>query len=188
MRFEAKPRPSVLVVDDNHDLADLFVTWLSDDYLASAVYSGEEALEELHAGIDVVVLDRHLPGVSGDEVLVTLRDRGLDCRVVMVTGVTPGFDILELGFDDYLIKPIERERLQERVSRLVEIDSFDALSIRLSSLRVHRNVLQEEKSTAELADSEGFQRLKDRIAELKDEIENRRLALDPIASQAISSD
>ncbi|PSQ11434.1 hypothetical protein BRC93_05455 [Halobacteriales archaeon QS_5_70_15] len=112
MRFEARPRPSVLIVDDDRDLADLYATWLQDDYYTRTVYSGRDALDELHDGIDVVLLDRRLPDIPGDEVLVTLRDRGMDCRVSMVTAVNPGFDILELGFDDYLTKPIDREELR----------------------------------------------------------------------------
>ena len=40
-----------------------------------------------------------MPQLSGDEVLNTIRDRDLDCQVVMVTGVTADFDILDLPFD-----------------------------------------------------------------------------------------
>jgi DNA-binding response OmpR family regulator len=164
----------VLIVDDDRDLADLYATWLQDDYYTRTVYSGRDALDELHDGIDVVLLDRRLPDIPGDEVLVTLRDRGMDCRVSMVTAVNPGFDILELGFDDYLTKPIDREELRRTVERLVDIDSYDALYIRLSSLRVLRNVLQEEKSAAELAADERFQELEDHIAELEAEVGNIR--------------
>jgi DNA-binding response OmpR family regulator len=167
----------VLIVDDERNLADLYAAWLQDDYYTRVVYSGEEALSEIHPGIDVVLLDRRMPDISGDEVLVTLRDRGMDCRVAMVSAVIPGFDILDLGFDDYLTKPIEREELHRTVERLVEIDSYDALYIRLSSLRVLRNVLREEKSPAELAADERFQALEDRIAELEAEVGNRRRAV-----------
>jgi len=110
-------------------------------------------------------------------VLVTLRDRGMDCRVSMVTAVAPGFDILELGFDDYLTKPIDREELHRTVERLVDIDSYDALYVRLSSLRVLRNVLRKEKSAAELAADERFRALEDRIADLEAEVYDRRRTL-----------
>lgn len=170
MKIEAEPRPSVLVVEDERGLADLYVDWLREDYYARAVYSGEDALEELHNGIDVVLLDRHMPDISGDQVLVSIRDRGLDCRVAMVTGVTPDFDILTMGFDDYVEKPVGRETLEETVARLVDIDAYDALHIRLSSLRVRRNVIREEKPAGLLADNERFQALQDHIAELEAEV------------------
>lgn len=177
MRFEARPRPSVLVVDDERELADLYAAWLQDDYISRPVYGGETALAEVHDGIDVVLLDRRMPDVSGDEVLVALRDRGVDCRVAMVTAATPDFDILDLGFDDYLTKPVGSEELHRTVERLVEIDSYDALYIRLSSLRVRRNVLGEEKSEAELARDEQFQALERRISELESELTEFRQAV-----------
>lgn len=178
MKSDARPRPSVLVVDDEHAIADLFVAWLEDNYRARAVYSGEAALEELHDGIDVVILDRHMPDISGDAVLATLRDWGLDCRVVMATGVPPDFDILHQGFDDYLTKPIGREELLGTVERLVEISSYDALHIHLSSLRVRRNVLQHEKSETELANVDRFQALEERIATLEANVAERRRAIE----------
>ena len=74
--------PTVLVVEDGTALADAFADWLRRDYDVRVAYSGETALEiPVNTPIDVVLLDRHLPDVSGDEVLVTLRDRGLDARV-----------------------------------------------------------------------------------------------------------
>lgn len=188
MKFKAKPRPSVLVVEDERDLADLYVAWLRNDYHARAVYGGEAALETLHDGIDVVLLDRHMPDVSGDEVLVTLRDWGLDCRVAMVTGVTPDFDILSLGFDDYLEKPVGREEMLGTVERLVDIDSYDSLYIRLSSLRVRRNVLRAEKRASELADDERYQTLEERIIELEEEITDFHHAVGTGATDASADD
>ena len=178
MELDPKPRPSVLVVEDEPGLAGLYADWLRGSYHVRAVHNGEDALEELHDGIDVVLLDRHMPDIPGDEVLVAIRDRGLDCRVAMVTGVTPDFDILTMGFDDYVEKPLSRETLEETVDRLVEIDAYDALHIRLSSLRVRRNVIREEKSTAELAASERFQALQERIDELEAEVARMRQSVE----------
>jgi len=55
--------------------------------------------------VDVVLLDRMMPGMSGQEVLAAIRERGLDCRVAMVTAVDADFDVIEMGFDEYLGKP-----------------------------------------------------------------------------------
>lgn len=169
-------RPSVLVVEDDKMLADLYARWLEDECDVTAVYSGEAALESLHPGIDVVLLDRHMPDLSGDEVLVTLRDWGLGCRVVMVTGVSPDFDIVDLGFDDYLEKPVDGDDLVDAVERLCVLDSAEDLTIRLSSLRVRRNILEVEKSESALADDDGYQRLCTRIASLEEQLSDRRVA------------
>ena len=167
-------KPTVLVVEDEQALIELYVRWLESEYDVRTARGGEEALEEFDQAIDMVLLDRLMPGMSGDEVLEAVRERSSECKVAMVTAVEPDFDVLRMGFDDYLTKPIDREELRRTVERLVDIDSYDALYIRLSSLRVLRNVLQEEKSAAELAADERFQELEEHIAELEAEVGNIR--------------
>lgn len=174
MDSDPSPRPSVLVVEDDAELADLYATWLEDDYEVDVVNGGEPALNALHSGIDVVLLDRNMPDVSGDEVLVSLRNQGLDCRVVMVTGVRPDFDVIDLGFDDYLEKPVDSEALNEVVESLYALDSAEKLTIRLSSLRVRRNILQVEKDESELEEDEGYRHLCTQIASLEKRLSDRR--------------
>jgi DNA-binding response OmpR family regulator len=174
----------VLVVEDDEPLADLYADWLQRDHDVEVVHGGEAALERLaEGGIDVVLLDRHMPDVSGDEVLVTLRDWGLDARVAMVTGVTPELDILEMGFDDYLLKPVDRETLVGTVERLRERDTYEALRIELGSLRVKRNVLQVEQSERRLAEDDRFEALCDRIQHLETQVAERRsqVGIQPVA-------
>ncbi|WP_276258486.1 response regulator transcription factor [Haloglomus litoreum] len=180
----APNNPKVLVVEDDALLADLYADWLRVDYEVEVVHGGEPALERLaEGGIDVVLLDRHMPDVSGDEVLVTLRDWGLDARVAMVTGVTPEMDILEMGFDDYLLKPVDRETLVGTVERLRERSTYEELRIELGSLRVKRNVLQLEQSERRLAGDGRFERLCNRIRHLEAMVAERRsqVGIQPVA-------
>ena len=169
--------PTVLVVDDDRDLADMYATWLGDRYDVRVAYGGEEAIEtfrrERHA-IDAVPLDRRMPDVHGDMVLVSVRDAGFDCPVALVTAVDPDFDILGRGFDDYVRKPASRETLLRTVEGLLELESYDSLVRELSSKRVRRNVLRVEKSEAELAASEGFAELEREIARLERRLEHLR--------------
>jgi DNA-binding response OmpR family regulator len=117
---------TVLVVDDEHEIADLYARWLEDDYEVVVAYTGQEALEALDEHIDVVLLDRRIPDLHGDEVLERINERGLSSWVAMVTAVEPEFDILDMGFDDYLVKPITGETLRETVAQLVARGSYDA--------------------------------------------------------------
>jgi DNA-binding NarL/FixJ family response regulator len=55
--------------------------------------------------------DRHMPGLSGEDLLSELVDRDYYGRVVMVTAVDPGIEVLDMPFDDYLCKPVDREEL-----------------------------------------------------------------------------
>jgi two-component system response regulator AdeR len=171
----SSPTPTVLLVEDDEPLADLYADWLRDDYDVEVVLGGEPALDRLAAGgVDVVLLDRHMPDISGDEVLVTLRDWGLDARVAMVTGVSPEMDILEMGFDDYLLKPVDRETLVGTVEGLLERDTYESLRIELGSLRVKRNVLQVEQSERRLAEDDRYEALCTRIDRLEALVEEHR--------------
>ena len=61
---------NVLVVDDESGLADLYAVWLGDDHEVETAYSGQGALEEVTDDTDIVFLDRRMPQMSGDEVLI----------------------------------------------------------------------------------------------------------------------
>ncbi|MFB6205023.1 MAG: response regulator transcription factor [Haloglomus sp.] len=172
--------PTVLVVEDEELLAELYTDWLRPEYHVEVVHGGEPALDRLAEGdVDVVLLDRHMPDVTGDEVLVTLRDWGLDARVAMVTGVSPEMDILEMGFDDYLCKPVDRETLVGTVEQLLERNTYESLRIELSSLRVKRNVLQVERSEQRLEEDPRYQALCERIERLEALAAERRSQVGP---------
>ncbi|MFC7324374.1 HalX domain-containing protein [Halorubrum rutilum] len=162
--------PLVLVVEDEPDLADLYAAWLGDEYRVRTAYGGQEALEQLDEAdddVDAILLDRRMPGLSGDEVLSAVRERGIDCRVAMVTAVEPDFDILKMGFDDYLVKPVTSDTLKETVSGLLRRGEYDTEMQELFSLTSKKAMLETEKSATELADNDEYQRLTDRIEELR---------------------
>ena len=172
--------PLVLVVEDEPDLADLYAAWLDDEYRVRTAYGGQEALDQLdEVGDDVaaILLDRRMPGLSGDEVLTAVRDRGIDCRVAMVTAVEPDFDILEMGFDDYLVKPVTSDTLRETVEGLLRRGEYDSEVQELFSLTSKKAMLESEKSATDLADNDEYQRLTERIDELRDRADESRDAV-----------
>ncbi|UWG52228.1 Rec domain [Halalkaliarchaeum sp. AArc-CO] len=162
--------PLVLIVEDEPDLADLYAAWLSSDYRVRTAYGGQEALDELDEQIDVVLLDRRMPGVSGDEVLEEIRGRGLDCRIAMVTAVEPDFDIVEMGFDDYLVKPVAKEELYETVESLLTRSSYDEGVQELYALASKKALLESEKGSAELEESQEYQQLERELEALRSEL------------------
>ena len=162
--------PLVLVVEDEPDLADLYAAWLGDEYRVRTAYGGQEALEhldEVDDDVDAILLDRRMPGLSGDEVLSAVRERGIDCRVAMVTAVEPDFDILKMGFDDYLVKPVTSDTLRDTVEGLLRRGEYDTEMQELFSLTSKKAMLETEKSATELADNDEYGRLTDRINELR---------------------
>ena len=113
----------MLVVEDERMLADGIAEGLRLEALAVDVaYDGEAALERLGVNeYDVVVLDRDLPVVHGDEVCRTLVGDGAPARILMLTAATEvgsRVEGLALGADDYLGKPFAFEELVARVRAL----------------------------------------------------------------------
>ena len=170
------PRGAVLVDDDDEEMADGYADLLSDRYTVDVAYDGEAALERLVEGsYDVMLLDRGMPDVSGDDVLVTLRDWELDVSVALVTGQQPSDDMLDHGFEAYLMKPVSQERLRGTVDDLLESTSQDALWRELSELRVQKNIMEVESSARDLETDERYQELTARIADLEAQLPDSML-------------
>ena len=113
----------VLVVEDHPKLALTVATGLRHAGMAVDVaFDGRDALDQVaEADYDVVVLDRDLPGVSGDEVCRRLVRHGSTIRVLMLTAAGDLEDRVQglaLGADDYLPKPFEFPELIARIRAL----------------------------------------------------------------------
>jgi len=155
--------PVVLIVEDEPDVAETYRRWLEGAYAVRLAADGPAALDVIDETVDVVLLDRMMPGMSGQEVLAAIRERGLDCRVAMVTAVDADFDVIEMGFDEYLGKPPDRDELEAMVERLSERAALEDDMQEYYSLVARRSALQTAKTEAELAESEEYTDLVDRI-------------------------
>jgi CheY-like chemotaxis protein len=121
---------SVLVVDDETDVADLFRQQFRREtragtYVMHFAYSGEDALGKLAEGIEptliVILSDINMPGMDGIDLLGEIRRRYPDMPVMMVTAY--GDDerrrrAKELGAAEFLSKPIDFDRLRVRLRQL----------------------------------------------------------------------
>ncbi|MCW2490659.1 MAG: hypothetical protein QOH56_2985 [Pseudonocardiales bacterium] len=113
----------VLVVEDETQLADAVVRGLRREGMAVDVaYDGDDGFSKAtQTRYDVVVLDRDLPGKSGDEICRSLTDEGVLTRVIMLTAsgsIEDKVEGLALGADDYLAKPFAFAELVARVRAL----------------------------------------------------------------------
>jgi DNA-binding response OmpR family regulator len=162
----------VLVVDDEPQLADLFATWLEADWTAAAAYSGSEALQKVDSSTEIVLLDRRMPGQSGDDVLEQLREEGYDCRVIMVTAVDPDFDIIEMGFDDYLVKPVSKDELLQAVESVASRNAYASTIQDYYALVSKKALLESEKGDHELEESGEYHELCERTDRLERELDD----------------
>ncbi|WP_314454525.1 response regulator transcription factor [uncultured Microbacterium sp.] len=116
-------QPSVVVVEDDATVRTVVAEYLrADGYDVVAYSDGSTALAALASDLpDVLVIDRMLPGVSGDELCIDVRRRS-DVPVLMLTArgsVEDRIGGLERGADDYLTKPFAMRELQLRVRALL---------------------------------------------------------------------
>lgn len=113
----------VLVIEDDREMAEAIASGLRQARMAvDLAYDGSDGLA--HALVneyDVIVLDRDLPGVHGDEVCARLAADGLRGRVLMLTAASSSEDLVQglgLGADDYLPKPFDFPVLLARIGAL----------------------------------------------------------------------
>lgn len=163
--------PIVAIVEDDGDLADLYAEWLEDSYRVRTAQSAEEAKLIIDSDIDVVLLDRLLPGASGDELLDWIHSQQIPARVAMITGVTPDFDVLDMGFDTYIQKPTSRREMREVVQMLLTRMIFDQRVQRYFELQSKKRVLEDELDAAVLEENQNYQRLSADLREIRAELD-----------------
>jgi len=165
-------QPTVLVVDDEEDVADAYATQIEDRYHVLVAYGGEEALDRIDETVDAVLLDRRMPDLHGDEVLERIREESYDCKVIMITAVDADLNILEMDFDDYLSKPLGKETLRQTLANHVTpVDQDkDPRLEEFFSLLAKLEVLEAEKTRAQLERHDEFKKMARRAQDLADEL------------------
>lgn len=164
---------TVLLVDDDPEVREVYADILEvkATYAVETASDGDEALERMGDHVDLVLLDRRMPGRSGDEVLEELRDRGSDVPVIMVTAVDPGPEVITLSFNDYLTKPVSSDELLDGVERALMRSERDIQMQEYFALVAKREALADAHTDDELADHPEYRDLMDRIADLRDRID-----------------
>lgn len=163
--------PTVLIVDDEPDVADTYSSALSGAYDVRTALTGKQALEILETdgdSVDVVLLDRRMPEMKGDEVLEEIQARGFDCRVVMVTAVDPDIDIVSMDFDEYLTKPVDSTQLREAVERMAARDSLDDQIQEIISVGSRLATLESKLSYEQLQESSEYATLQTEFKQMRD--------------------
>ena len=125
-KLSSATETKVLLVDDDDAVRNALRRVLEHrGYQVFACSSGGEALEQLaHGGFDAMVSDVRMPGMSGLKLLKAVREHDLDLPVILVTGnpdLASATEAVEYGAFQYLIKPIETDRLDEAVDRAAAV-------------------------------------------------------------------
>ena len=124
--LRATLQSKVLLVDDDSAVRNALRRVLEHrGYRVFACSSGGEALDQLaHGEYDAMVSDVRMPGMSGLKLLRAVREHDLDLPVILVTGnpdLASATEAVEYGAFQYLIKPVETDRLDEVIDRAVTV-------------------------------------------------------------------
>ena len=116
-------RQKILIVDDDEHISELISLYLTKEfYDTKIVYDGEEALRQFrHFSPNLILLDLMLPGIDGYQVCREIRQQS-NVPIIMLSAKGEVFDKvlgLELGADDYIIKPFESKELVARVKAVL---------------------------------------------------------------------
>jgi PAS domain S-box-containing protein len=137
----------ILVVEDEPACRDAVKTFLeSDGAYVIPVASAEDAVAQLAADpFDVVITDIHLDGMDGIELLKQIRETGNDIPVLIITGfasIESAISALQLGADDYLIKPLTKSEIIVRATR----NAISAYHLRAQNVILRSQLAESELS------------------------------------------
>jgi DNA-binding response OmpR family regulator len=106
---------TVLFVDDEPEILEMYELLCRSNYTVYTAESGEAALEQFGDHIDIAFFDRRMPDTSGGELLRTVRAEGYETPVGIISAVDPGSGP-DLDAEVYLTKPITRQELFDNIN------------------------------------------------------------------------
>ncbi|WP_143423211.1 HalX domain-containing protein [Halegenticoccus soli] len=161
---------TVLLVEGEREVAARYARFL-DGHAVRTVSTVERAIETIDRGVDVVLLGRRPSHGSGAKVLEAIRTRRLGCRVAVVTVDAPDRDLVPMGFDGHVVRPVARADLRRVVERLLDRGAFDSKLRESAALVRERALLEARRGERGPARDEARADLTRRIEGLQDEID-----------------
>jgi two-component system response regulator PilR (NtrC family) len=136
----AKVRGNILIVDDERSMRDMLEIFLErEGYSVSAYSNGADAMAAMAAGasFDLVISDINMPGISGFDLLRSIREQNEELPVLMITAYgspDSAVEAMKLGATDYITKPFRIEEIKARISAAVERRQLALENVELQKL------------------------------------------------------
>lgn len=178
---------TILIADDEESLVTVYKEFLAEANEVITAIDGEEALDRIDDGVDLVILDRRMPGLSGDEVLEELRERGYNCPIIMVTAVAPDGEITSMRFNEYVQKPVNQEELLSVVDQVLQLSERDVILQEYFSQMDKLLALENELNLEGLYEDEEYQRVLAHVESLREEIDDPTSQLEVDIAQRLQN-
>lgn len=159
----------VVLADDHEQLLTLYETFLGDKYHTKTATNGKEAIEATTPDTEIIFLDRDMPTLNGIETIKKLRQEGVPIPIAMVTAKNPTTDIINIGVDDYIRKPIHQEQLKTVTEALLYRKTLSEEERLLLAKLSKRRAIKNNTSVSHRHDPD-FINLNNHIAEIYSKI------------------
>ncbi len=141
---------NLLLVDDRKDVVTRIkqaINWQNLDITIYTAYNGLDALEIIETlGIDIVITDIKMPKMTGIELIKTCRDKGYDCKFVLISGYDDfeyAKQAIRFGVTDYLLKPIQVDDLLGVIQNIIkDLQKTQLQNQSLEKMRLHEHRMQ----------------------------------------------
>ncbi|WP_135304085.1 response regulator transcription factor [Haloarcula amylovorans] len=168
---EENPEPTVLVVDDEQPLADAYERWICDTCSTRVAYDGKEAIQLLDESVDLALLDRQMPGCSGEKVAKTIRERDINCRIAILSALEPDEAMLDVRYDTYRMKPLTSpEELHDLFESLQRRATYEPEERRLLAIVTRKRDVEQHVDQETLQQSAAYSDLTDELDALREEV------------------
>ncbi|WP_255167782.1 response regulator transcription factor [Natrononativus amylolyticus] len=171
--------PTVLIADDERQLTDVYAQWVEDRYTTRTAYCGDEAMELLDETVDIAVLDRQMPGCSGEEIVTKIRNSGYDCRTALISANEPTLEMVDVEYDLYQVKPLtDPDEFQSLLEALCRRSVYDPETQRVLALASKKRDLEAYVAESRRQNSSQYDRLCDELEALSDKLTDVRETLE----------
>ena len=139
----------VVIIEDEESLAELFSKRLDDEYNATIATHAGNGIAEIDAETDYVLLDRKLPGMSGDRVLEYIVDQPYDINVIIISAIDPDQNVIHQPYDEYITKTVDEGEIQDAIDRVEVKNRFVELLSQYVKKAETWEVVRSDLNTAE---------------------------------------
>ena len=137
----------ILIIDDEEKICEFIAAFLiKDGHSVSIANLGKEGVKKINnENIDLIILDRMIPDISGDEIFKTIKNKNINTPIIMITAKTEIDDRVEgfeLGCDDYICKPFSPKEMVVRVNAMLRrcnINSSEYMKFN-NGLEINKNI------------------------------------------------